>query len=72
MAIIPIHTGTLDYLLTHPISSTYSQILPDHRLKELRVPKEHIAGYFVKTIDVTDFEDVSIRGAASCRVIWTK
>ena len=68
-AIIPIHTGTLDYLLTHPLSSTYFQSLPDHKLKELRVPKEHIAGYFVKTIDVTDFEDVAIRTTAGLSFI---
>lgn len=63
-AIIPIHTGTLDYLLTHPLSSAYFQSLPDHKLKELRVPNEQIAGYFVKTIDVLDFEDVAIRTTA--------
>jgi DNA-binding CsgD family transcriptional regulator len=68
-AIIPIHTGTIDYLLSHPVSSTYFQSLPDHRLKELRVPKEHIAGYFVKTIDVTDFEDVAIRTTAGLTFI---
>ncbi|MBP1991644.1 LuxR C-terminal-related transcriptional regulator [Paenibacillus eucommiae] len=68
-AIIPIHTGTLDYLLTHPLSSTYFQSLPDHRLKELRVPIEHIAGYFVKTIDVSDFEDVAMRTTAGLTFI---
>ncbi|MCU6793818.1 LuxR family transcriptional regulator [Paenibacillus sp. WQ 127069] len=68
-AIIPIHTGTLDYLLTHPPSSTYFQSLPNHRLKELRVPKEHIAGYFVKTVDVSDFEDVAIRTTAGLSFI---
>ncbi|OME96032.1 hypothetical protein BK127_41065 [Paenibacillus sp. FSL H7-0331] len=68
-AIIPIHAGTLDYLLTHPLSSTYFQSLPDHRLKELRVPNEHIAGYFVKTIDVSDFEDVAIRTTAGLTFI---
>ncbi|OAB34499.1 hypothetical protein PMSM_11560 [Paenibacillus macquariensis subsp. macquariensis] len=68
-AIIPIHTGTLDYLLTHPLSSAYFQSLPEHRLRELRVPIEHIAGYFVKTIDVTDFEDVAIRTTAGLSFI---
>lgn len=63
-AIIPIHRGTLDYLLTHPLSSTYFQSLPDHKLKELRVPNEHNAGYFVKSIDVSDFEDVAVRTTA--------
>lgn len=68
-AIIPIHTGTLDYLQTHPLSSAYFQSLPEHKLKELRVPKEHIAGYFVKTVDVTDFEDVAIRTTAGLTFI---
>lgn len=68
-AIIPIHTGTLDYLLTHPLSSAYFQSLPDHKLKELRVPNEHIAGYFVKSIDVMDFEDVAIRTTAGLALI---
>ncbi|WP_239613708.1 helix-turn-helix transcriptional regulator [Cohnella mopanensis] len=63
-AIIPIHTGTLDYLLTQPLSSAYFQSLPDHKLKELRVPNEHIAGYFVKSIDVSDFEDEATRTTA--------
>jgi DNA-binding CsgD family transcriptional regulator len=68
-AIIPIHTGTLDYLLTHPLSSAYFQSLPDHKLKELRVPNEHIAGYFVKTIDVSDFEDEATRTTAGLAFI---
>lgn len=63
-AIIPIHTGTLNYLLTHPLSSSYFRNLPDHKLKELRVPNEHIAGYFVKSIDVSDFEDEAVRTTA--------
>ncbi|MBP1995467.1 helix-turn-helix transcriptional regulator [Paenibacillus eucommiae] len=68
-AIIPIHTGTLDYLLTHPLSSAYFQSLPDHKLKELRVPIEHIAGYFVKSIDVSDFEDEATRTTAGLTFI---
>lgn len=68
-AIIPIHIGTLDYLLTHPLSSTYFQSLQDHKLKELRVPKEHIAGYFVKAVDVADFGDVAIRTTAGLSLV---
>ncbi|WP_256759491.1 LuxR C-terminal-related transcriptional regulator [Cohnella sp. WQ 127256] len=68
-AIIPIHTGTLDYLLTHPLSSAYFQSLNVHRLKELRVPNEQIAGYFVKTVDVLDFEDEAIRTTAGLSIV---
>ncbi|MNI19514.1 Response regulator protein VraR [compost metagenome] len=68
-AIIPIHSGTLDYLLTHPLSSAYFQSLPNHKLKELRVSSEQIAGYFVKTIDVSDFEDLAIRTTAGLTFI---
>ncbi|BBI36626.1 LuxR C-terminal-related transcriptional regulator [Cohnella abietis] len=68
-AIIPIHIGTLDYLQTHPLSSAYFQSLSDHKLKELRVPKEHNAGYFVRTIDVADLEDVAIRTTAGLTFI---
>lgn len=68
-AIIPIHAGTLDYLQTHPLSSVYFQHLREYKLKELRVPKGQIAGYFVKSIDVADFEDVAMRTTAGLTFI---
>ena len=68
-AIVPIHAGTLDYLRTRPLSSAYFQSLPEHELKELRQADGHIAGYFVKTIDVVDFEDVTIRTTAGLTFI---
>ncbi|QMV42326.1 helix-turn-helix transcriptional regulator [Cohnella cholangitidis] len=68
-AIIPIHAGTLGYLQTHPLSSAYFQSLREYKLKELRVPKEQIAGYFVKSIDVADFEDVAMRTTAGLTFI---
>jgi len=68
-AIVPIHAGTLDYLRTQPLSSAYFQSLSEHQLKELQVANGHIAGYFVKTIDVNDFEDVAIRTTAGLTFI---
>ncbi len=68
-AIIPIHAGTLDYLRTHPLSSVYFQSLPECELKELREAEGHIAGYFVKTIDVADFGDLAIRTTAGLTFI---
>jgi len=68
-AIVPIHAGTLDYLCTQPLSSAYFQSLPDNELKELREADGPIAGYFVKTIDVADFGDVTIRTTAGLTFI---
>jgi len=68
-AIIPIHAGTLDYLCARPLSSAYFQSLPENELRELREAEGHIAGYFVKTIDVADFGDVTIRTTAGLTFI---
>ncbi|MEK3723064.1 helix-turn-helix transcriptional regulator [Paenibacillus sp. FSL H8-0034] len=67
--IIPINVHTLDYLLTQPLSSAYFTGLPEQRLKELKVPRETNAGYFVKTIDIPDFADQSLRAAAGLTFI---
>ncbi|TMV51932.1 hypothetical protein FE783_03010 [Paenibacillus mesophilus] len=67
--IIPINVHTLDYLRTHPLSSAYFAGLPEQRLKELKVPRESKAGYFVKTIDIPDFADQSMRAAAGLTFI---
>ncbi|MBW5448251.1 AAA family ATPase [Cohnella sp. CFH 77786] len=68
-AIIPINIHTLDYLKTKPLSSSYFSSLPETRLKELRVPKDSKAGYFVKTIDIADFSDLTMREAAGITFI---
>ncbi|MDF2671211.1 MAG: hypothetical protein K0R67_3517 [Paenibacillus sp.] len=67
--IIPVNIHTLDYLLTQPLSSAYFAGLPEQRLKELKVPRESKAGYFVKTIDIPDFADHSMRAAAGLTFI---
>ncbi|WP_240417872.1 helix-turn-helix transcriptional regulator [Paenibacillus periandrae] len=67
--IIPINIHTLDYLLTRPLSSSYFVSLPEPRLKEMMVPRETNAGYFVKTIDIPDFADQSLRAAAGLTFI---
>ncbi|CAI6061408.1 helix-turn-helix transcriptional regulator [Cohnella sp. JJ-181] len=68
-AIVPINAHTLDYLRTQPLSSAYFTGLPEQKLKELKVPKESKAGYFVKTIDIPDFADFSMRAAAGLTFI---
>ncbi|MFD0681996.1 MULTISPECIES: LuxR C-terminal-related transcriptional regulator [unclassified Paenibacillus] len=67
--IIPINVHTLDYLCTKPLSSAYFAGLPEQRLKELKVPRESKAGYFVKTIDIPDFANHSMRAAAGLTFI---
>ncbi|MFC5699990.1 LuxR C-terminal-related transcriptional regulator [Cohnella faecalis] len=67
--IIPINAHTLDYLLTQPLSSAYFTGLSEQRIKEMKVPKETKAGYFVKTIDIPDFSDQSMRAAAGLTFI---
>ncbi|MBP1989174.1 helix-turn-helix transcriptional regulator [Paenibacillus eucommiae] len=68
-AIIPIQAHTLDYLLTKPLSSAYFSHLPEAKMKELRVPKPSVAGYFVKTLDVYDFGDISMMQASGLAFI---
>ncbi|UUZ81904.1 LuxR C-terminal-related transcriptional regulator [Paenibacillus sp. P26] len=68
-AIIPINIHTLGYLQSKPLSSTFFSNLPEVRLKELRVPKDSRAGYFVKTIDIADFGDLTMREAAGITFI---
>lgn len=68
-AIIPINVHTLDYLRAKPLSSAYFSNLTEAKLKEYRVPKDTKAGYFVKTIDVADFSDLTMREAAGITFI---
>ncbi|WP_158299337.1 LuxR C-terminal-related transcriptional regulator [Paenibacillus antri] len=67
--LIPIHEGTLDYLLTHPPSRAYFASLSEPMLKELRTQREAAAGYFIPSIDVTDFGDDAMREAAGLTFI---
>lgn len=68
-AIIPINAHTLDYLKTKPLSKAFFTSLPEALLKEFRVPKDTKAGYFVKTIDIADFSDLTMREAAGITFI---
>lgn len=69
-AIVPIHEGTLDWLLkANPASSAYFSSLPETRLKELRTPRSSAAGYFIESIDVDDYADYSKRQAAGLTFI---
>lgn len=68
-AIIPINAHTLDYLMSKPLSSAFFSSLSEAKLKEFKVPKDAKAGYFVKTIDVADFSDLTMREAAGITFI---
>lgn len=68
-AVIPIHEGTLDYLLHKPLSSTFFNSLSSDQLSELRVPAASSAGIFIYAIDVLDFEDWALRAAAGLHFI---
>ncbi|WP_438447310.1 LuxR C-terminal-related transcriptional regulator [Gorillibacterium sp. sgz5001074] len=63
-AIIPINGRTLDYLRTEPLSACYFGRLNESQLKEMRVAPDSRFGYFVKTIDIPNFADHSMRTAA--------
>ncbi|WP_276352303.1 LuxR C-terminal-related transcriptional regulator [Cohnella caldifontis] len=62
-AIVPIHEGTLPYLLTRPPYSAYFSRLSESNLREFRTPSDSAAGYFVSFIDV-DYDDPAMRQAA--------
>lgn len=67
--IVPIHEGTLDFLLSNPPFSSYFASLTELRLNELRTPRESVAGYFIASIDVIDYADPSMRQAAGLTFI---
>lgn len=57
--VIPIHRGTLPYLLKAERSRTYFASLPWEELVRLEVPETTRAGWFIETIDAEDFSDPS-------------
>ncbi|WP_231571020.1 response regulator transcription factor [Gordoniibacillus kamchatkensis] len=67
--IVPIHEGTLDFLLSNPPFSSYFASLSEFGLNELRTPRESAAGYFIASIDVIDYADFSMRQAAGLTFI---
>ncbi|WP_274366007.1 helix-turn-helix transcriptional regulator [Paenibacillus thermotolerans] len=67
--IVPIHEGTLDFLMSKRPFSAYFTSLSESKLKELRTPPESIAGYFVAFIDVRDYSDLSMLQAAGLTFI---
>jgi len=66
--IVPIHEGTLDFLISKPPYSTYFSSLSRSKLQELRTPKDSISGYFVEFIDV-DYADPTMLQAAGLTFI---
>lgn len=58
-AIIPIHKGTIPYLLAAPRSKAYFGSLPQRELELLAVSETTRSGWFIETIDAEDFSDAS-------------
>lgn len=59
-AVIPINGSTIDYLLNKPLSSAYFRSLSQEQLDEFAVPSEASVGYYIQTIDVVNYDDVSL------------
>lgn len=59
-AVIPINGSTIDYLLNKPLSSAYFRSLSQEQLDEFAVPSETSVGYYIRTIDVVSYDDVSL------------
>jgi DNA-binding CsgD family transcriptional regulator len=59
-AVIPINGSTIDYLLNKPLSSAYFRSLSQEQLDEFAVPSETSVGYYIQTIDVVSYDDVSL------------
>ncbi|HZG88166.1 LuxR family transcriptional regulator [Paenibacillus sp.] len=51
-AYIPIHSGTLDYLLAKPYSRAYFRSLSEEQLEAMRVPKPEAVGWFIRSVDM--------------------
>ncbi|MGC5327692.1 LuxR C-terminal-related transcriptional regulator [Brevibacillus sp. SYSU BS000544] len=66
---IPINEKTVDYLSNNPLSSAYFKSLGAKQVKELKVPENTKAGWFVKSIDIPSFEDETSRAAAGLHFI---
>ncbi|MCD9022093.1 helix-turn-helix domain-containing protein [Cohnella silvisoli] len=59
-SIIPIHSATLPYLMTDPFSSPYLSSLPPEDLKLLAVEPSGQSGWFIRTIDYVDWQNVDL------------
>ncbi|BFT69878.1 LuxR C-terminal-related transcriptional regulator [Paenibacillus sp. P36] len=59
-AVIPINSSTIDYLLNKPLSSAYFRSLPQEQLDEFALPSETPVGYYIQTIDVLNYDDMSL------------
>ncbi|MEK3881923.1 LuxR C-terminal-related transcriptional regulator [Paenibacillus sp. PL2-23] len=57
--VIPIHEGTLPYLLQAHRSKAYFGSLTAEELEKLAVPASQRAGWFIETIDAEQFSDAS-------------
>ncbi|WP_337099795.1 LuxR C-terminal-related transcriptional regulator [Paenibacillus sp. YIM B09110] len=58
--VIPINGKTLPYLLESPRSKAYFEQLPSGRLDQLAAVSDSTrAGWFIETIDISDFADAS-------------
>ena len=52
LAIVPIHSGTLEHLRTRPISRHYFKTLSERELQECASPDRHPAGWFIYHLDL--------------------
>lgn len=59
-AVIPINGSTIDYLLNKPLSSAYFRSLSQEQLDEFAIKAETPVGYYIQTIDVASYDDVSL------------
>jgi hypothetical protein len=61
VAMLPIHAGTLPFLLNAPVSRAYFRSLPTERLAPFQVPPQTSVGKFLYYADVADPENEELR-----------
>lgn len=59
-AIVPIHSGTLDYLKTMPFSRPFFQSRTPEQLEEFNVPKSKMAGWWIRSVDFEKHTDPQV------------
>ncbi|MFB9325160.1 LuxR C-terminal-related transcriptional regulator [Paenibacillus aurantiacus] len=67
-AIIPIESRTLAYLEQDPFAGPYFRSLPKEARQALNVPGPEPAGWFIKSIDILDWNDSALMAEAASRM----
>jgi DNA-binding CsgD family transcriptional regulator len=69
MVLLPIHKESLSYLLKKPIARHYFQLLTQNKLKDLQVPKNKPAGWFIFHIDLKNDNSAAARALCFQKIL---